>query len=296
MQTFNEQELAYFAGILDGDGSFSLCRKIENVNRSPLYYPLVQLSSTYFDIIERFHNRFGGYVTERKAYCDKRGINHKASRHWKLEKTPKCLPFLQSISLFLVSKKPQAELLIYYIETNEWCRGNKRLEDAVLRQRESIYIKMHQLNTEKHNTITLPKKHIDCHEPIAWWYIAGLMDTDGSFSLKKQKNGPYYSPVISISMIDSKAISFIYKHFSRGNICTINAKTSRTGSSYRFIVTGLQNCLDFLHNVVGPMKLKYQQAKLLMDFCQLRLRKSLNDQECEEYYQQIVNANKNISK
>ncbi len=37
-----EISVAYIAGVLDGDGSFSLIKKHEKKNRSPLYFPMIQ--------------------------------------------------------------------------------------------------------------------------------------------------------------------------------------------------------------------------------------------------------------
>ena len=65
---FKDEEtfLAYVAGVMDGDGSFSIIRKVDDPNRSPLYYPVIQLANACKELVEIFHKRIGGSLFIRK--------------------------------------------------------------------------------------------------------------------------------------------------------------------------------------------------------------------------------------
>lgn len=297
MNNINATELSYIAGLMDGDGSFSLCKKIEDEKRSPLYYPLIQVSTTYYDVIDLLYNNFGGTIGTRATYIDGRNIKHRESKHWKLEKAPKCIPFLKSMVPYIIGKRKQVDLLIKYIEQNPFVRGSNKLSQDILREREKIYLKMQQLNAEHHEySLKLPRRSFYHEDPIFWSYVGGLMDTDGSFSLKRTENnyGTYYGPVISLSMLNPQPILHVFKNCPYGNLCLIKAKTSRTGSSFRLSITSLNDSLCFLMHVLDFLKIKKGQATLLYEYCDQKNHKKMNEDIAQEYYMQIVETNKHL--
>ena len=296
MEDKKMNNLAYFAGIMDGDGSFSLCKKIEKEGNSPLYYPLIQLSTTNFCLIDMLQKTFGGAVNTRAAYNDKNNISHKTSQRWSLQKRNKCLPFLIEIVDFLSVKKERAQFLIDFINNNPFKRGSNKIFDEIIKNRDVAYIKMQSFNKGIQSLFfKFPVRRKTTDDTIFWNYAAGLMDTDGSFCLKRERS--YYSPVISLSMIDHRALYRLIKNCEWGNICHVKANTSRNLHSYRYNICSLDEAIKFLERIIPYLRLKTEQAKILYDFClKKKEANKLTQEQNEFYYKKIIEINNGVYK
>lgn len=295
--------LAYMAGVMDGDGSFSIIRRNAKNGRSPSYYPAVQLANNFKGLIEFFILKFGGSLGLKKAKVTNDGVHRKDSHQWSLQKQFKCLPFLEKIIPFLVIKKDRAKFLKEYCEKNPNLKtGSTRLSQDVLTQREKDYWKMREFNEEGTMKQVLSKK---ASNPFFWAYMAGLMDTDGSFSIRKEiaKNKMvsfFYSPIISLSMIDPRGFNHIQHNFSGGKIKIIKAKTCREGICYRFVISSADQAIEFIKNCLPYLKVKPDAAKVLLNFCEnkgfVAYRRDGTPQEFldfrEKCYQELCNLNK----
>ena len=297
MNDTRKNKMAYFAGIIDGDGSFSLCKKTAVGERSPLYYPLIQLSTTNDRMIERLKNEFGGFVSSRKPYRGKDNSLRKASKSWKLERRNKCEPFLNEITDHLIVKKERAQYLSQYLSENPFVRGSVCVPSEVLRRRESAYIKMRSFNTE-HPPLNFifPKRRKMSDDPYFWNYFAGLMDTDGSFSIKREKSG-YYCPVILLTMIDHRAFEYLLKNCSLGRVIQVAAKTSRNGLCYRLGLYKLADCLSFLSIIIPYLDIKKEQATILYDYCKERSGSSkITIERSDFWYEKLRSCNNGVYK
>ena len=89
--------LAYVAGVMDGDGSFSFIKKVGY--KSPLYFPMIQLTNEKEFLIDFFVERFGGrkFVRTKLSKHSK-----KISYSWKIEKKNQCVPFLEFVNNVLL--------------------------------------------------------------------------------------------------------------------------------------------------------------------------------------------------
>lgn len=294
--------LAYMAGVMDGDGSFSLIRRSSIKGQSPIYYPVIQLANSFKGLIEFFKEKFGGTSAMKKANISPKGIHRKDSHQWKLEKSNSCTPFLDKIIPFLVVKQERAKFLRDYIEKNPFKRGSNRLSLELLAQREKDYWKMREFNEEGTMKQVLSKRKKSLY---FWPYMAGLMDTDGSFSIRKEisKNkmtSTFYSPIISLSMIDPRGFNHIQHNFSGGKIKVIKAKTCREGICYRFVISSADQAIEFIENCLPYLKVKPQAAKVLLDFCKnkgfVSYRRKGTPEEFlkfrEQCYQDLCSLNK----
>lgn len=264
----DELDMCYLAGMFDGDGSFSLIKKVENEKHSPLYFPLIQLGANGDGLMQLIKEKFGGYIFLSKAHVAKGEFQRKAFFRFKLEKRTQCKPFLERIIPYLKLKKDRAEILLKYIEENPFVRGSRKISDDVLYKREKVWIKMHELNSQSHmSTATLDKSQAT-HKNLDefWAYVAGLMDSDGSFSINK--NG--YCPTISLSMIDVRGINYLNQYFPGGCIQVIRAQTCKTGMTYRWMTKKLSICESFLTSVIPFLRVKKESAKCLLEFIQKR--------------------------
>jgi hypothetical protein len=266
-------KLAYIAGVLDGDGSFSLIKSSpRTLSRSPLYTPMIQLANVSRKLIDLFNDEFGGYVNTRKAYIADDGHARQECHAWKIKGVDGCLQFIESISQYLVIKKDRAEFLRNYIVAHPFIRGSNKLNDEELFKREKAYLAMLRYNQLPCTSCQLNKnKQFDSTDEQFWSYIAGLMDTDGSFSIKredKKRKNMTYIPVILLTMTDCRAIYSLMNNFVGGNLYIAKAKTAKNGFCYRFMITSKDKCAKFLRNIIPYLQVKHDQANVLLKFCE----------------------------
>ena len=92
----DEKEIAYAAGLFDGEGSVSLIRHRENRTHSPQ----VSIASTDYEVVFWFQHRFGGSIVTKQP----RKPNHSVSYDWKLTDR-RALAFLELIRPYLVIER-----------------------------------------------------------------------------------------------------------------------------------------------------------------------------------------------
>ncbi len=289
-----ETTLAYLAGALDGDGSFSLIKGTSSTSISPLYYPMVQLANAKPDIIEMLVSEFGGNQGIRLPYMGKDGSERLISYRWKLEKSTKCLPMLEDIIPYLIIKRQRAEFLRDYIIDNPFVRGSNKLNADVLVKREKAYLKMRSFNDYPQTNCELfsISKRKDSDDSKFWAYIAGIMDTDGSFSLKKEhrRSGRFvsnvYTSTILLTQTDCRSIYNIMNNFEGGNLMIVKAKTATNGFCYRFSITSRKNAIKFLKKCIPYLVIKKEVASKLLDYCENVKMLTKNNSEFQMKYRQ----------
>jgi hypothetical protein len=300
-----EKKMAYLAGVMDGDGSFSIGKLPAKAN--PLYFPLLQCNS-WRSFIFLLKEEFGGTLFKSKNHICKDGSLGHALIRWRLRSQNNVLPVLKKLIPHLIIKKERAQFLLEFIEQNRFVRG-KILSQSQIEDRERAYLKMIRFN-EWRSCFQRVSQNLAkemCDDDLFWSYVAGLMDTDGSFALKKQvqnkgtdvKN-PRYTPVISLSMTDVKAINYIRENCCVGKLYIPKNKSTNAGFHYQFGIYTKKECTEFLKRVIPYLTSKKENAKVLLEFCE----KSQNTKFCkagiskEELnfrdlcYQKIVNLNK----
>lgn len=100
-------DLAYFAGIIDGEGSISLIKRNKRT-KSNTFTLTVIVGNTNEWLIQQLKFSFGGGV-----YLIEGGGNNKDSWQWKIC-ARKALIFLESVYPYLKIKKPQARIAITF--------------------------------------------------------------------------------------------------------------------------------------------------------------------------------------
>ncbi len=108
-------DYAYFAGIVDGEGTISISRITTRRNGHVYfsYAPHLSISNTDFDMIKSLESRFGGGIVRVAPPSNKR---------WKRDnrlyfRREEMLAILPRIIPYLTSKKRKAELLLEYMTT-----------------------------------------------------------------------------------------------------------------------------------------------------------------------------------
>lgn len=267
-----EENLAYIAGIMDGDGSFTLSkRKPDKGCQSSLYQTVIQLGSVDKETVDMLKAEMSGYIYKRKAFIGKDNVNRKDFYLWSIHGNDHCIDFVNKIIPYLEIKKDRAEFLLQYMMKNPFLRGKGKLEDEVLKQREMDYLKMRSFNDERNFDRIIGRRSTKISEDRKFWaYFAGLLDTDGSFSIKKEKpriKSPRYSPVISLSMTDSRGINKIVSNSPFGTVTLLRAKTCTLGACYRWAMHSKTDISEFLTYVIPFLRTKKRQAEIMKKFC-----------------------------
>lgn len=99
----NNDELAYIAGIFDGEGCINF------TSQKGFAYPRVIVANTDYRIIQHFSKCFGGAIVKLKKTNDK----WKDSWQWILTWSS-AIDFLEQIHPWLIIKRQQAELVFAY--------------------------------------------------------------------------------------------------------------------------------------------------------------------------------------
>lgn len=90
------EELAYAAGLFDGEGSISLVRQKNNRSHSPQ----LSIASTDREVLDWLQERFGGSIVTKQP----RHANHLVSYDWRLTDR-RALNFLKLIRPYLVIER-----------------------------------------------------------------------------------------------------------------------------------------------------------------------------------------------
>lgn len=237
-------DMAYAAGALDGDGSFYITRREEE--KSIKWVAGAGIGKSCKHLIEFFIDKFKGNESEKDGH-------HK----WAISCSVRMVPFLEKVSPYLVKKKEQSILLL------EWLR--KGMPD-----KEENYLAMKFLNAENRKYLESKCETVSEY-PLNWSYLAGLMDTDGSFMIHKRigHNGmksPNYIVKVSYGDADSRAINFILKTCPFG---TVNKKEYSTIKGGRFVweLVVKDEIVSLIEKILPFLIVKKKNAQIVLDFC-----------------------------
>jgi len=132
----NKEDLAYTAGIIDGEGCIKVYKvNAETINRPNNRYTLgIQVNMVDKKVVKWLHNNFGGYFYLHPANI-KNHPNWRDSYRWYLQ-NQHCIKFLNLILKYLKIKQKQA---IYALEF-------LKLESGDIKRKHSYWKKFRILN------------------------------------------------------------------------------------------------------------------------------------------------------
>ena len=238
-----EEQMAYAAGCMEGDGSFFIMRR--QSPKCTRYVAGANIGKSSKELIAFFIGLFGGNVSYRGDHC-----------RWQVSSDIRTRPFLESIVPYLQMKKDRAIYLLNWLKEG-------------MKDKEKSYDEMKDLNEK------VDRFSVDCglnviNEPWKWAYIAGLMDTDGSFMISKRSQGtksPVYAAKVSYAEIDRRPVHFLQNISSMG---TIAIKENGNCPQKRFVwemVIKDQIC-DFIRNLIPYLNVKKKNAEVVLKFCE----------------------------
>ena len=123
------QELAYAAGLFDGEGSISLVRHRENRTHSPQ----VSIASTDYEVVNWFQERFGGSIVTKQP----RMSNHSVSYDWRLTDR-RALAFLGLIRPYLVIERKIRRIDLLLNDYVACTPRNGRYTDEMLERKQAL--------------------------------------------------------------------------------------------------------------------------------------------------------------
>lgn len=136
-------ELAYFGGILDGEGTISVNYrrfKRRDAGKFRTYHrPYISVGNTDFRLVEWLKNTFGGFIS---THCYK-GPNNKTLHTW-ICRDRDLDKILDAVMPYLLLKKSQAECVRAIKDTVK--RGATKLSPDVIDLRERMTLKIRSLN------------------------------------------------------------------------------------------------------------------------------------------------------
>lgn len=237
-----DTEMAYAAGAFDGDGTVSISRIKRKGGIGYIAQASVTKSCDKLTVF--FAEKFGGNLRESGK-----------QRRWDIACTPRVLPFLGKIIPYLQYKKARAEFVY------DWLVNG-------MPDKEEAYQKSKLINKTYSKDFVLKEGREIDKDQIRWAYIAGLMDTDGSFSINKRfvKERPRYEAKINFTEKDPLSVSFIYNTFPFG--IAKKVKNKICGYRYEWILCTKEDMKNFIKLILPYMKTKKNNAEILLDFCE----------------------------
>lgn len=257
MKDPEEKEImAYIAGLIDGDGHIGI-----KVGPRGKLSPLIQLHNSIRQMPLYLNTLFGGTVALEKP---KKEGNRFVWR-WMLQGQEGCKNFLNKVMSFLVLKKDSANNLMEFLFNPHGEKDYYQLSKDL-----NLNRKIGSYDFDKIN-----RKTSDC--PYFWAYLAGIMDTDGSFSIERhvRKAGQdrmkndlvKFRPKIILTMVSEKSIQYILSNCEYGGISIVKAKTALRGSAFRFSIQSRLAAIEFLKRCIPFLQIKAIQAIKILNFC-----------------------------
>lgn len=120
MREPTKEELAYIAGFIDGEGSFSICktkstpRKMADGSKKiyVVYKLVVDVTNTNRTVLDLIHNMFGGGVYPGNQ--KKRNPRYLPRFAWRCNNTEERERFIEAILPYLRMKRKQAKLALKF--------------------------------------------------------------------------------------------------------------------------------------------------------------------------------------
>lgn len=193
--------IPYAAGYIDGDGCLYLGKTIQKPKNIIVYEYSIQIVSVKRKSLEFLSNAFGGYI-RKKPQRERRKLPY----CWTI-KTINALNFAKMIYPFLTDKRRSCEYFIKFASSITPNAG-KITPNETINFRNNLISKIRK---EKHMIDWVTKEKVDSLKQIGQYiepteedyaYLAGLIDSEGCFRIKKwkPKDKPNYVYAINLEI------------------------------------------------------------------------------------------------
>jgi hypothetical protein len=241
-------------------------------------------------MIDFLHKTLGGCkkIKSLQTHC------RKTQYVWNVRGFESCMKVLEKVIPFLILKKKQGKILFNYIK-------NPRETNP-----DSERLKIQSLNNESliaYGNVA-KQSHTNSEIQTFWAYFSGILDTEGSFSIRKNKpswgcKNYKYNPLIQLSMASFESMNFIRQNMCLGSVCFPKAKSTQRGYTYKYLFGSVVDCIDLINRTLPYLRFKKDVALELLNFCEnysvvTHKRAGISDKELqfrEGCYQKIKQLN-----
>lgn len=222
---------SYTAGYVDGDGCIYIGKFKQK--KIDVYEISLQIVSVKKDVLIIFEETYGGYIRE-KPFKPK----HRDAFCWTIKGTD-ALKVLKNIRPFLVDKINQCTIAMEFgslIKANNF----RTVTSEIINQRNDLIFKIRK-SRHMENMVTREaieslkdKKHTVTPSDIDYPYLAGLIDSEGCFRIKKwkPKNKPNHVYNITVEIGNTKLpiMPWLIERFG-GSVCFIEERKNKKASA-----------------------------------------------------------------
>lgn len=253
-----EEQLAYCAGFVDGDGSIYAIVAKQGRGDSVYYRGSLAASGKDERPIKRLVGLLGGSYRKQDDVFQ-----------YVLNYAP-AVKAVQRLIPFLMGKSKQAELLVrlqhnltssrqFAYSKGGRSRSDQRVPDEVQAERMEILSKIKRLNRiETCSLIENPIKR----EKIAAAYLAGLVDAEGYLQIAHRPGNHGCTIKLTVQMTDSAVVGWIHGMF--GGWLGKDARPTRAGKSVHTWRVSGNDTLRVLKAIKPYLLTKREQADLLI--------------------------------
>lgn len=252
-----KEMMAYIAGLIDGDGNIGL----RNGPRGKLS-PVIQFHNSSKQSCVFLHNLFGGNISSDKPKKE----GHQIVWRWMLQGVDGCKNFISKVGMYLIIKKDSSDLLMEFFENPSPIKNYHEISKDLNISRKLKDLDLNNLNRSMNR------------DNFFWAYVAGIMDTDGSFSIERSVRKPEkenrqvndlikYRPKILLTMVTDNAIKYILSNCSLGGYSIVEAKTALRGKACRLSISSRSQAIEFLKLCIPYLQIKAVRAVKLLNFC-----------------------------
>jgi hypothetical protein len=257
------KHFAYLAGLIDGDGCINA--SIAHNDGSTWYRIHLSVNSVEHKVIRYLEILFGGKGNKRERDHYKQGFIWE----WRLVVKQQVGNLIQQITPYLVLKRPQAILAAEFLKLP---RGRPETREATIRE-------IQRLNQQETSIGPL-----DDFGQLRWPYLAGLMDAEGTFTVRRDERDTYvhYGIWARLGNTNKHVIDWLEKFFG---IAAIEDEKSY----YWPLPYERQEKERFLLKLLPYLVTKKDQAKVLLEY--IRMGDERNPAKREALYRKCFDLN-----
>jgi hypothetical protein len=254
---------AYLAGLIDGDGCINA--SVAQSGGQTWYRIHLSVNSVEHKVIKRLEELFGGQGHKRERGHYRNGVIWE----WRLVAKQSARQLLEETRKFLVLKKEQARLAIEFFDLP---RGCPETREAYIRE-------IQRLNQKETTEGTL-----EDFGHNKWPYLAGLMDAEGTFTVRRDIRETYvhYGIWARLGNTNKQVIDWLEISFG--------VKAIRDSKSWYWPLPYERKEKErFLLHLLPYLVTKREQAKVLLEY--IRMGEEKNPAKRETLYQQCFDLN-----
>jgi len=254
---------AYLAGLIDGDGCVDAY--VAQSDGSTWYRVYLAVNSVEHKVIKRLEELFGGKGHKRERPHYKHGFIWE----WKLIVKQDVNDLIEQMIPYLVLKREQARLAVQFLNLPRGCP----------KDREALIREIQRLNQKE----TSEGELRDIGQ-LRWPYLAGLMDAEGTFTVRRDERDNYvhYGIWARLANKNRHVIDWLEKFFG--------IESTQDATSYYWPLPYERKEKErFILKLLPYLVTKKDQAKVLLEY--IRMGDERNPAKREALYQRCFDLN-----